>query len=182
MSFRDPETGAQVVELKRVRYTHEAMVDFILANPGISQNQIASHFGYTPSWVSTVLNSDSFQAYFGTRKEELVDPALAATINERLRAVADQSLKVILEKLSKTQVEDEFALQSAKLATAALGYGAKAPAGTNVGVIIQMPGVAPSAGDWAAKHSKGATAVIDVPTPVAAAPRVDHEDPQIKLG
>jgi hypothetical protein len=145
------------VEIKRITFRLDAMIDLMIANPRITNAQLAAEFGYTPSWVSTVTNSDAFRARFAERKDEVVDPSLIATIDERLRAVADSSLKRVLEKLeSPINSTDEFLLKSADLAVKALGYGARPAAGsntTNVAVVIQVPQKIPSSSDWAAAHT-----------------------------
>lgn len=111
----------------RMRYTHEAMADALVANPGISQGQLAAQFGYTPAWVSTVINSDAFQALLARRRSELVDPEVALTVRERLQAMTVQGLKVMQEKLSKPadQVDDSTALKAIELGTKGLGLGAQ---------------------------------------------------------
>jgi hypothetical protein len=108
-----------------MRYTHKAMADLILENPAISQNEIALIFGHTPSWVSTIITSDAFQAYYETRRAELIDPELMLTLQERMKALAAQSLRVLQEKLSRPadQVPDQLALQAASLAAKSLGLG-----------------------------------------------------------
>lgn len=118
----------------KLRYTHEDCVDFIIANPGISQGALAARYGYSQSWMSTVINSDAFQARLAARREELVDPTLALTINERFAALTVRSLEVLQEKLSRdpVTVPDQLALQAAQLGAKSLGLGAQpvAPAAT----------------------------------------------------
>ena len=114
--------------IKRMRYTHDAMVDLIVTNPAISQNELAEQFGYTPSWVSLVMSSDAFKERLAARKEELVDPAIRATLAERFDAVVTKSLEVLLEKLSKpvSAIPDNLALRAAELGAKALGLGGNA--------------------------------------------------------
>ncbi|WP_322496966.1 hypothetical protein [Chloroflexus sp.] len=119
----------------KLRYTHQAMCDVIVQNPGISQNQLAALFGYTPAWVSTVINSDAFQALLAQRREELVDPEIRLTIEERYRALAAESLRVLQAKMARPadQVSDNLALKAAELSAKALGLGGNAspPAAPN---------------------------------------------------
>jgi hypothetical protein len=112
--------------LKKVRYTHEAMIDIILANPGVHQNQLANHFGYSPAWISTVMQTDAFRTKMEERGAEVIDPVLRATIRERFMALTARSLEVLQEKLSKPDVSmipDNLALRAAELGAKALGYG-----------------------------------------------------------
>ena len=55
---------------RRVKYSHDAMIDLIIASPGIQQNTLAIHFGYTVGWISTIMQSDAFQAKLAARKDE----------------------------------------------------------------------------------------------------------------
>lgn len=111
----------------KMRYSHEAMVDLIVSNPWISQNQLAAHFGYSPSWVSCVIASDAFQATLAKRREEVIDPAMKATIEERFRALVVRSLEVLTNKLNAPVVSDNVALRAAELGAKALGIGGNAP-------------------------------------------------------
>lgn len=151
--------------IARVRYTHDAMIDLVIANPAISQNTIAAHFGYSVGWVSRIFNSDAFQARLAQRKSDLVDPSLVLTIEEKLRALAGRSLDIVQEKLDQTPTFDN-AFQVLELSTKALGYGARQQ---NVAVqqnfVVAMPAKAASATDWAAQHRAnglGAGSVVDV--------------------
>lgn len=143
--------------IQRVRYTHDAMIDLIISNPALSQGQIAAHFGYTQAWLSRVMNSDAFQARLAERKAEVVDPALVASIEEKLRALASKSLDVVLEKLSVTQNPD-LAMKAIETTTKALGYGARAQ---NVAVqqnfVVALPPKAQSVNEWSAAYAPGGT-------------------------
>lgn len=111
--------------LQKISYTHDAMIDLIIQRPDISQGELAELFGYTEGWVSIVKSSDAFQARLEERKGELVDPEIRATIEERFRAVTQQSLRVLAEKLAKPaqEVPDNLALRCAELGAKALGVG-----------------------------------------------------------
>lgn len=115
--------------IKKVRYSHDAMIDLIVENPWISQNEIAAVFGYTAPWVSLIFSSDAFKERLTQRKEELIDPTIRASIEERLRSVVNRSLEVLAEKLSKPagSVPDNLALRAAEMGAKALGLGGNAP-------------------------------------------------------
>jgi len=90
--------------IQRVKYSHDAMIDLIIVNPGISQGDVAKAFGYTEPWVSRIFGSDAFQARLAQRKADLVDPTLVASVEERLRAVASRSLDLVMEKLENSKL------------------------------------------------------------------------------
>src|SRR5882724_4516211 len=87
--------------LKKVSYSHDCFIDLIIQNPCISQGEIAEHFGYTPGWISNVFASDAFQARLAQRREEIVDPAIKATVEERTKALLIRSLEVLAAKLDR---------------------------------------------------------------------------------
>ncbi|MDX2059944.1 MAG: hypothetical protein SFV24_19195 [Gemmatimonadales bacterium] len=113
--------------IRRVKYTHDAMIDFILANPCISQNELATHFGYTASWVSQIISSDAFQARLAERRDEIIDPTIRATVEERFKALVVRSMEILAEKLNKPshQIPDNLVLRTLEVSAKAAGYGAK---------------------------------------------------------
>ena len=141
--------------IQRVKYTHDALIDMIIANPAVSQGQLATTFGYTQGWLSRVMNSDAFQARLAARKMEVVDPQLVLSIDEKLRALASKSLDVVLDKLSVTQNPDT-ALKALEVTSKALGYGARQQ---NLNVqqnfVVALPPKAASAEEWVAAHGQG---------------------------
>lgn len=131
--------GGSPGPIQKVRYTHKAMADLIIANPAISQNELADHFGYSASWVSTILASDAFQSYLAERQEELVDPSIRATIEERFKALAMRSMEILQEKLKGPvhTIPNNLVLRSLELSTKAAGFGAR----------VELPAPAPQNGD-----------------------------------
>ena len=111
----------------KLRYSHEDMIDWIITHPGISQNDLAARYGYSPSWISNVMASDAWKSRFAARRAELVDPTLALSLNERFAAVTEKSLERLLEKLSAPQVSDNTVLKAVELGARASGIGGNAP-------------------------------------------------------
>lgn len=109
----------------KLRYTHEAVIDQIIANPGVSQNSLAAMFGYTPGWLSTVMGSDAFKTKLAERRGVLVDPVLSLSLNERFNGMVERSLAVLQEKLAQPalQVPDSLVLKAAELGARSLGLG-----------------------------------------------------------
>lgn len=154
-------TASAANAIARVNYSHDAMIDLIIANPALSQNEIAKHFGYSVGWVSRVRNSDAFLARLAERKNDIVDPALALSVEEKLRAIVDKSAEILLDKLNATQSAD-LALKALDLGGKLAGYGAR-----NQGPVVQnnfvvaLPQKATSETAWAQQH--GPQTVIDMP-------------------
>lgn len=112
--------------VKRLNYSHDGLINLIIANPGISQNQLAASIGYSASWISQVMSSDAFQSKLAARSAELIDPTLRATVEQNLKGIMHRSLAILNEKLSASpdKVPDTLALRSLEVASRALGYGA----------------------------------------------------------
>lgn len=87
--------------IDKVGYSHDKMIDLIIANPRVKQDDLAALMGYTPGWVSRVVNSDSFKLRMASRRAELVDPLIVASLEERFQALATRGLEVMQEKLDQ---------------------------------------------------------------------------------
>lgn len=146
--------------LKKVSYTHDGMIDLILANPAISQIALADHFGVSKQWVSRLLCSDAFQARLAVRKADLVDPSLMMGIEEKFKAMAHKSLDIIFEKLDQTKSVD-MAFKGLTIAQKALGLGAR-PENVSLqqNFVVQMPGQAKSSSAWAEEYSGAKSAAL----------------------
>lgn len=112
--------------IQKIRYSHQDMVDFIIANPGVSQDTIAAHYGYTPAWVSRVIASDAFQELFQARRHEIADPILNASLEERFRGLTIRSVEVLMKKLDQPAIEANVAIRCAELGAKTLGLGGHA--------------------------------------------------------
>lgn len=127
--------------LVKVRYTHDAMIDMIIAKPDVLQNDIAAYFGYSVGWISRIMCSDAFQARLATRRGEVVIPGLLATFEERLKAMTTRSLDLIMEKMEAVDEEGNPAVEvgtlfkAMELGSKCLGYGARQ---TNVAIQNNM--------------------------------------------
>jgi len=155
-------TASAALAITRVKYTHDAMIDLIIADPAISQGDIARNFGYSQAWVSRIFNSDAFQARLALRKEELVDPTILASIEEKFKTLASKSLDVVIERLHMAPTTD-LALKGLEVAAKALGYGARQ---NNVNVqqnfVVALPSKVEDPDAWAKSHGGGRGEVIDL--------------------
>jgi hypothetical protein len=147
--------------LQKVSYSHEAMIDVILTNPTITQNELAVMFGKTRGWISIVMGSDAFQGALAKRRDDVTNPELIATIEERFRGVVDQSLQIISEKLDLTKNTD-LALKALDIGSKALGFGARGPTTQNNNTFVVALPPKMDTGEWAAAHAKPAGPLIEV--------------------
>ena len=145
-------TASAATAIARVKYTHDAMIDLIIANPAMSQGQLAMHFGYTGPWISRIMNSDAFQARLAVRKGDIVDPTLVASVEEKLRTMASKSLDLVIDRLA-LGTDLDSALKAVEISSKALGYGARQQ---NIAVqqnfVVALPPKAQSSAAWADAH------------------------------
>lgn len=135
--------------IAELRYTHDAMIDVLVANPMISQNQLAAHFGYTPPWISRILRSDSFREALARRKSEIVDPLVLQTLEKQFEALVEKSLEVLQTKLANSNASADVALKALDIGARALGYGAKqVGVQVNQQFVVAMPPKAQSGEEW----------------------------------
>jgi len=122
---QEAETLGPVKEaLKKLNYTHEALVDLMVSHPELNQNQLASAFGYTAAWLSTIVCSDAFQARLAQKREEIIDPVLRLTVEERFKAMVNRSFEVLMEKLHAPQVSENVAIRCAEMGARVLAVKA----------------------------------------------------------
>lgn len=119
-------------------YSHDAMIQLMIAHPDWTQEQFAKAFGRRPSWFASVLASDDFQRALDPHRHLIADPSLTATLDERMRALALQSLSVLHTKLEGKEVLDLTVLKAVEIGAKALGMGQAAalpaPVAAPVGV------------------------------------------------
>jgi hypothetical protein len=109
----------------KTSYSHDKMIDLIVANPRVRQRDLAAHFGYTEGWVSRVMGSDAFRLRMALRQVELVDPIIVAKIEERFNALAMRGMEVLQEKLDQPSELIGFgdACKAVELGSRGLGVG-----------------------------------------------------------
>lgn len=112
-------------QLQKVRYTHEALVDLIIANPTLSQKEMAAIFDRTPAWVGMVMASDTFQLRLAQRRGDLADPLIKEEIEARFKAITNKSLERLQEKLEApaATLDPMFLVKAAELGMKSQGIG-----------------------------------------------------------
>lgn len=111
----------------QVSYKHDAIIDFILQNPGVQQNEIARYFDYSVSWISQIIASDAFQVRLAERAGDLVDPLIRRDRDAMFKSLIDRSFEILQQKLQMPAnvVPDQLVLRTMELASRAVGYGAR---------------------------------------------------------
>ena len=111
--------------IAKVSYSHDALIDLILANPQVTQRALAKQTGYSEGWLSRVIASDAFQERLASRRGNTVEPLIAASLDERLRAVGMRSADVLMDKLDQPNPPAALAVEGLKLTSRALAYGVR---------------------------------------------------------
>lgn len=106
--------------LQKLNYSHEAMVDLILAEPSVTNKELAEIFNYSEAWIGHIRKSDSFQARIAQRKALVIDPRIRQNLEDRLAHVASASISKIQEKLESEDVTAGYALDALGVAVTGL--------------------------------------------------------------
>jgi len=154
------------IQVKKVRYTTDAVIDEILVNPSISQGELAERFGYTQAWMSIIVNSDAFKNRLAERKGQLIDPQITASVEERLEALGKASLDRLLDRVHSTVPLKPLEL----VAMAKLGVGNRAdkpvtPQTQNNLYVLSMPAPAASSKEWLSTARRPPGDVVEMANP-----------------
>lgn len=114
--------------IKKLNFSHEAIIRWMLENPEKSLGDCAAHFNYTRSWLSIIVHSDAFQAKLRMLQEE-ADALVVADIPSQLRGTASIAIEALsaqveLAAKDQTPAPRDFLLKSSEMLLKSLGYGA----------------------------------------------------------
>lgn len=123
------QRGATLMK-RGLNYFHEALADYLLINPGATLREIGSYFGYTPSWICQVVNSDMFQAYLGDRRKGITT-GIDLSLPEKMRDAAAVAIERLVE-IAGTTRDEELAVDASDKILARAGYGPNSKTGTSV--------------------------------------------------
>lgn len=118
-------------EVSKLSHVHESIINWLVLNPGRSMRQCADNFGYTQPWLSSLVNSDIFQAALRERQIE-VAVRVAQNIPAKLAAVADIALDKLADKVAESE-DAEFLLDAADRTLHRMGFAPQStrnPAGS----------------------------------------------------
>lgn len=145
--------GDSTYQLARVKYSHEALIDVLIANPRVTQRELALHFGYSEGWLSRIMRSDAFREMVAARKSELLDPIVLQSLTQRFEALAERSAEILMEKLDASR-DTETAMKALEVSSKALGFGVAkgAQVQVNTSFVVAMPQKAEDAATWVSAH------------------------------
>lgn len=130
---------AESKQLVNLSHTHEMLMNWLVLNPEKSLRECADHFGYTQSWLSSIIHSDIFQAAL-KEKQLAIQARVAGSIPEKLRRSADIALDKLATKLEETE-DPEFILDATDKILHRMGYApasSRNPAGPPSGHVHQQ--------------------------------------------
>lgn len=132
--YRDNVAG------KRFRPWHETIIDDMLARPFDTVKERARRLGYSPSYLSIIMNSDMFKAAY-THRRELYSVMLDTALQRKTMEVADLGLSILKEtmELRRTALPFKTVAETTMSVLEKLGYGQK-PSGAGVTVNVQANG------------------------------------------
>lgn len=111
---------------EEINYRHQAIADEMLANPWMTQGDIAEKLGFTQSWLSTIVNSGTFQAYLQERRQEfnqiLASQAQRKSLELGMKAMDKAAAALDADEVDPVEVFDK-ALSKAGMAPKSGGPG-----------------------------------------------------------
>jgi len=94
-----------MADIQKVSHTHDQIMNWLIANPEKSNRECADYFGYTQTWLSSVIHSDAFQAKFKERQDAVFSGVMRDTTT-KLAGLADLVTEQLAEQLEKNQDKD----------------------------------------------------------------------------
>jgi hypothetical protein len=112
-------------QVAKLRIPHHAILDLMLANPFMTQNDIAKEAGYSVSWLSVLVNSDSFKSELNKRRTELNEVLaveIQTDVTANLRSLALGGINKTKELIANS-INLEQVTSATESALKLLGYG-----------------------------------------------------------
>lgn len=122
---------AQSVQIKKINWWHDAIINWMLAFPDKQLVDCARNFNVSRAWLSVIINSDVFKAELQSRQQDL-GTIVDQDILTKLTSVAEGSLEELDRRISNdgASIPTKDLNNVAHNALASLGYGApKNPGG-----------------------------------------------------
>lgn len=85
-------------EIKKVSVKHEAIMDYLLANPGEKLGVVAAHFHVSQAWLSTIIHSDAFRTRMEQKQERAFDETIIP-LREKVLGIAHLGVEKLGEAM-----------------------------------------------------------------------------------
>lgn len=126
-------SGGNVVQIKKLSHRHLAIMDWMLANPEKKLGECAEFFKVSAAWLSTVINSDLFQARFAERRN-VMEAHQHARISQKLLDMTEDGLGAMHDSLRDDEVDPKTKHDMTRTALEAIGILGKRGGGVQVNV------------------------------------------------
>jgi hypothetical protein len=110
-------------EIQRLSVRHDAIMDFLMANPCIKLGDVAAHFSLTQAWLSQVIHSDAFQTRL-REKQHIAFHHTVLPLREKMQNIAHMALDKLAEDLPR-ESDMKTVLATADSVLDKLGFGSK---------------------------------------------------------
>lgn len=117
-----PESNLALLQ-DRPAVDYDELVQWLIAHPGATHAEIGMAYGRAAGWFSTVLVTAEFQSSLEPFKQQINNPGVTLSVEDRFRALVIRSVDVLQTKLSVAAPGDALVLEAAKLGVRALGLG-----------------------------------------------------------
>jgi hypothetical protein len=124
---RDPHMAE--VQLQKVSVKHDAILDYLLANPATRLGDVARHFGVSQPWLSVIVHSDVFQARLQEKSQDMFHGTVVP-LREQLLGVAHVGVEKLGEALENASAisDKEFIADTTDSILKNLGYSPRSAA------------------------------------------------------
>ena len=111
-------------ELKSLSYRHQALLNWMLANPHRQLREAAIELNYGRQYIHILVHNDLFQQAYKEACKEAGKEAVfvGAQITDKLNSLAHRALDEVDRRLEENELESRELLTAAKLSLTALGY------------------------------------------------------------
>lgn len=121
---------ATVQITKRLNHRHDAIIEWLLANPDKGQGECAVVIGMSATHMSIIVNSDMFKARYAERAKEVHD-FTQFSIHDKLTGIAHAALDKLAEKLDDVD-DPQFLLSASDKLLHRLGFAPQAQTSVHV--------------------------------------------------
>ena len=113
-------------DLQKTNHRHEAIAEWLVSNPDKQMGDCAKFFKYTQPWLSRIVHSDLFQAYYRNlcdKRGEIAVHSIAAKLNYAVNIALDKTI----DRLQDTEKppSERFIMETGSTLLDKLGYGGK---------------------------------------------------------
>lgn len=130
---------ANNVQIQTLSIRHEAILDYLLANPNYKLGSVAAYFQVSQAWLSVIIHSDAFQAKLKERTEEIFSTTVMP-LRSKILGIAHVGVEKLGETLehSSALTDKDFIVSTTDMLLKNLGF---TPKGGPSAASLSAPGV-----------------------------------------